>query len=749
MAKVDNRIYNLARQLCKNLPEDIPEGLLYGYIKMASMSEEALRDYLKKGGVEDVESAISEINTAKEVIDKQELDPELLKNGLQLVLMKRADDKENVKAYEDVIDDYDESTSIARLVEDAVSGIPEEELTVFKQGSKLSDIVSYSKTLPDVHTGKQKAGKSEEETEEKTSGNRKAGAERTEVSEKPWDRLKHVEPPEIYSSVLNGYLDNLKRIIPAFIEQHNEQLLWSQSLFLSIDDGYGMNTFMKALSGIYVDAGLCTSKDIETVMLKYKLSNPSNRDLKYMDWELLIKDMKKMAQNSERPDRLQRVIDIDLSKWIAELRSAPVKDYLSRLNEVNAQALFVFRVPYMEYRVVRDICSAVSDIIRVRPLSVAPADNEQMLKYMRTKAARYGFTFTPECDEILERGIVAEMNDGSFYGFTTLAQMVESILYDKIGDMVGKADQEELAQIKPDELKKYLNVVADDKTADELIAEMVGVDKIVEQVDTLINQISVQKKMSEQGKSLDRPTIHMFFTGSPGTGKTTMARIIAKKMKEAGILSKGNFYEIKGRDLCGEYIGETTPKTCGYCRMAYGSVLFIDEAYELFTSSDNTRDYGREAITALIAEMENHRDDMCVIMAGYTEEMKTLLESNPGLKSRVRTMIEFPNYSRSELEEIYFRMLEDNFAYDDSFKKAVHDYFDGLSDEVIDNKAFANGRFVRNLYENTWGIAAIRSEFDEEGRIKLLATDFTSATENTDASSAEAPRRRQMGFGTF
>ena len=315
--------------------------------------------------------------------------------------------------------------------------------------------------------------------------------------------------------------------------------------------------------------------------------------------------------------------------------------------------------------------------------------------------------------------------------------------------MVGKADQEKLAQIKPDELKRYLNVVADDKTADELIAEMVGVDKIVEQVDTLINQISVQKKMSEQGKSLDRPTIHMFFTGSPGTGKTTMARIIAKKMKEAGILSKGNFYEIKGRDLCGEYIGETTPKTCGYCRMAYGSVLFIDEAYELFTSSDNTRDYGREAITALIAEMENHRDDMCVIMAGYTQEMKTLLESNPGLKSRVRTTIEFPNYSRSELEEIYFRMLEDNFAYDDSFKKAVHDYFDGLSDEIIDNKAFANGRFVRNLYENTWGIAAIRSEFDEDGRIRLLATDFTSATENTDASSAEAPKRRQMGFGAF
>ena len=749
MAKVENRIYNLARQLCKNLPEDIPEGLLYGYIKMASMSEEALRDYLKKGGVEDVESAISEINTAKEVIDKQELDSELLKNGLQLVLMKRANDEENVKAYADVIDDYDESTSMTRLVEDAVSGIPEEELTVFKQGSKLSDIVSYSKTLPDVQTGKQKAGRTEEETEEKPSKGSKAGADSTAGPEKPWDRLKRVEPPEIYSSVLNGYLDNLKRIIPAFVEQHNEQLLWSQSLFLSIDDGYGLTTFMKALSGIYIDAGLCTSKDIDNVMLKYKLRNPGNRDIKYVDWERLIDDMKNLSRNSERQDRLQRIIDIDLSKWIGELRSAPVKDYLIRLNEVNAQALFVFRVPYMEYRVVRDICSAVSDIIRVRPLAVAPADNEHMLKYMRTKAARYGYTFTPECNEILERGIVAEMNDGSFYGFTTLAQMVESILYDKIGDMVGKADQEKLAQIKPDELKKYLNVAADDKTADELIAGMVGVDKIVEQVDTLINQISVQKKMSEQGKSLDRPTIHMFFTGSPGTGKTTMARIIAKKMKEAGILSKGNFYEIKGRDLCGEYIGETTPKTCGYCRMAYGSVLFIDEAYELFTSSDNTRDYGREAITALIAEMENHRDDMCVIMAGYTKEMKTLLESNPGLKSRVRTTIEFPNYSRAELEEIFFRMLEDNFAYDDSFKKAVHDYFDELPDEIIDNKAFANGRFVRNLYENTWGIAAIRSEFDEDGRIKLLATDFTSATENTDASSAEAPKRRQMGFGAF
>ena len=155
---------------------------------------------------------------------------------------------------------------------------------------------------------------------------------------------------------------------------------------------------------------------------------------------------------------------------------------------------------------------------------------------------------------------------------------------------------------------------------------------------------------------MERPCIHMRFVGNPGTGKTTVARIIGKILKEKGVLRIGNFYEYAGRDFCGRYVGETAPKTASICRDAYGSVLFIDEAYSLYRGDDNSRDYGREALDTLIAEMENHRNDFVVIMAGYTDDMDKLMAGNMGLASRMPYTIEFPNFTREQLYEIFESM---------------------------------------------------------------------------------------------
>lgn len=725
---VNNKLYNFVKSYSKNLPEEVPEGILYGYIKIVSMSDDDLARALKNKGF-DVETTTKELKSACEVLKNHDLDIDLLKAGLQLVLPKRADDIMVKLEYGTTVMGYDDSVTMKTIIEDVVGVLPEGELKAFSTGSSLSDIAAYIKTLPKDNAGTE--GESEDRSDDGPRG-------------------KNGDPIEIYSDVLAGYLDNLKKIIPHFGEDGKQDLLWSQSLLLSIDDGYGVTTFIRELTRLYTDSHLCFDTDMNYTMWKYRIDDNGGRENRFADWDVLMEALKKLSQHSARDNKLHHIIEVDLSKWTTELRTAKIKEYLGKLNEMNSMILFVFRIPYMEHRIVSDIARALSDVIRVRPLIVSPASNDQMIRYMRRKAAGYGYTFASDCDDVLERGIVAEKNDGSFYGFNTLKQMVESILYDRISDEAMSRASAADKEITAEEVKRYLNISYDDKTADELIAGMVGVKPIIEQVETLINQIKVQQQMSEQGKSLERPTIHMVFTGSPGTGKTTIARIIAKKMKEAGILSKGNFYEIKGRDLCGQYIGETTPKTCGYCRSAYGSVLFIDEAYELYRSAPDSKDYGREAITALIAEMENHRDDMCVIMAGYTEEMKTLLESNPGLKSRIRTTIEFPNYNREELEGIYFNMIGEAFDYDDEFKAAVHDYFSGLEDEVIEDKTFANGRFVRNLYENTWGVAALRSEFDENGRLKLRASDFTSATDKTDVQgTVDEFKRRPMGFGAF
>ena len=746
---VENRIYNLAKQLCKNLPEAIPEGILYGYIKMTSMNADALKDYLKKGGVPDVEEAVKELTAAKETLEKRELDVELLKTGLQLVINKLSSNPADTESYSKVVDGYDESTSVTKLIDDALDNIPEEELAVFKQGSKLADVVAYTKTMAAAPASEAAPGGTvSEDGAEQPDADAGTEADNTGADEGK-ERTGEEEVEELYSDVLSGYIDNLKKIIPAFKKNGNKNLLWSQSLLVSIDEGFGLTTFMKAMVRAYKDEGLYTKPVIRDGVFKRKLRDIGDPDNRYADWNILIDDLRKITMYSINKSELIMVVDIDISEWINELGSARIKEYLTKINQLDPRLVFIFRIPYMEHTIVNSIRADLSDVINVSPLIVPSDGSEKMLKYMRKKAEGYGYTFSPECDDILEQGIVAEKNDGSFHGYNTLSKMVDAIIYDRICEEADSPEKENSKEITADELKRYLNVSVDERSADEQLSDMIGVKYIVDQIDELINQIKVQQQMAAKGMSLDRPTIHMIFTGSPGTGKTTIARIIAKKMKEEGILSKGNFYEIKGRDLCGRYIGETTPKTTALCRAAYGSVLFIDEAYELFRGGDNPRDYGREAITALIAEMENHRDDMCVIMAGYTDEMNKLMESNPGLKSRVRSTLEFKNYSRSELEEIFYTMVGDTFDYDDSFKDTVHEYFDNLDEEMLSDKTFSNGRFVRNLYENTWGIAALRMEFDEDGRLKLKSSDFTAAADKTDAKGTDEPKRRPMGFGAF
>jgi len=240
----------------------------------------------------------------------------------------------------------------------------------------------------------------------------------------------------------------------------------------------------------------------------------------------------------------------------------------------------------------------------------------------------------------------------------------------------------------------------------------------------------------------------MMFTGNPGTGKTTVARILAQLMKEEGVLRKGYFYEITGRSLCGRYVGETAPKTSTYCRDAYGSVLFIDEAYSL--NQGEGRDYGKEAVQTLIAEMENHRDDFCVIMAGYKDEMMQLLEVNPGLESRIPYVIDFPNYGREELEQIFFSMVNGNLAYEEGLKETVHNFFQSIPDEIMEDKTFSNARLVRNLFERAWGKAAYRRNLSGQQEFVILREDLISATEEDEFKKLlEKDRgRKHIGFVT-
>ena len=173
--------------------------------------------------------------------------------------------------------------------------------------------------------------------------------------------------------------------------------------------------------------------------------------------------------------------------------------------------------------------------------------------------------------------------------------------------------------------------------------------------------------------------MHMKFLGAPGTGKTTVARILGKALKEEGLLEKGNFFEYRGRDLCGQYIGQTATITKDICRKAYGSVLFIDEAYSLYKGKDNERDYGKEAVVTLMTEMENHPNDLLLIFAGYDDEMDMLMEANPGLSSRLPFTIRFDNYSSEELYHIFETMATKDFECEKALLDEAKKYFTTLT----------------------------------------------------------------------
>ncbi|HAM69415.1 MAG TPA: hypothetical protein DCP68_07365, partial [Ruminococcus sp.] len=174
---------------------------------------------------------------------------------------------------------------------------------------------------------------------------------------------------------------------------------------------------------------------------------------------------------------------------------------------------------------------------------------------------------------------------------------------------------------------------------------------------------------------------------------------------------------------------------------------FIDEAYSLYRDDGFSKaDYGREAIDTLVAEMENHRADLMVIMAGYPDDMEKLMNGNVGLKSRMPFMLEFPNYSRQQLADIFMSMTEKSFAHDEAFTEAVNSYFAGLSDEMMNAKDFSNARFSRNLYERTWGKAALRCQMQQIACDTLTAEDFALAIADKEFNNVLDQKKRTIGF---
>lgn len=247
---------------------------------------------------------------------------------------------------------------------------------------------------------------------------------------------------------------------------------------------------------------------------------------------------------------------------------------------------------------------------------------------------------------------------------------------------------------------------------DELDRELIGLAPVKQRIRETAALLLVDRARRDLGLAHETPTLHMSFTGNPGTGKTTVALKMAGLLHRLGYVRKGHLVSVTRDDLVGQYIGHTAPKTKEVLKKAMGGVLFIDEAYYLY-KPDNERDYGQEAIEILLQVMENNRDDLVVIMAGYADRMDRFFAANPGFRSRIAHHIEFPDYTGEELGRISDSMLEtQNYRFDEAGRAAMEEYIHLRREQPH----FANARSIRNALDRAKLRQANRL-FEAQGKV--------------------------------
>lgn len=269
----------------------------------------------------------------------------------------------------------------------------------------------------------------------------------------------------------------------------------------------------------------------------------------------------------------------------------------------------------------------------------------------------------------------------------------------------------------------------------QLDNDLVGLAPVKQRIREIAAFLVVSKARQQLGIESAAPSLHMCFTGNPGTGKTTVALRMAEILHRLGYVRKGHVVSVTRDDLVGQYIGHTAPKTREILKKAMGGVLFIDEAYYLYRP-ENERDYGQEAIEILLQVMENNRDDLVVILAGYKDRMENFFQSNPGMSSRIAHHIDFPDYGQAELIEIAKKMVATmQYELDDGALKAMAEYIEYRQKQPH----FANARSIRNALD--------RARLRHANRVFELAASSASNPTAKDLSTiAEADIRASRVF---
>lgn len=354
--------------------------------------------------------------------------------------------------------------------------------------------------------------------------------------------------------------------------------------------------------------------------------------------------------------------------------------------------------------------------------------DSELLEIAKGQAEDNHYTLTEEAEKAFLVKINQEKVSPQFANARAVRNIMESAMRERAYRLSDRPlTEEDLVILEPydfgiDPKQLFGN---DIKDLMGQLDSLVGLHDVKAQVKSILNYVRAEKRREELGHAINDLSLHMVFNGNPGTGKTTIARLISKILKSIGVLKRGHMIEVTRDDLVGQYVGQTGPKTLEKIKEAYGGVLFIDEAYSLYSGSDN--DFGYEAISTLIKEMEDNRDKLVVIMAGYPHEMEKMLSMNSGIRSRMSYTVDFPDYSSEELLEIFLMgAKQQGFILTEEAKQTVQAVFETAYQKR--DRHFGNARSARSLFEKAKLQQSNRLALDEEADLfTILAEDILKA----------------------
>ena len=520
----------------------------------------------------------------------------------------------------------------------------------------------------------------------------------------------------------------LMAVAPKLTEKQLTEVLQSRAYLFSIDAGCGISTAVALLTRVIVEEKLA-----EAARMPIEIVVPGT--LTPETGEHIVKLLGQVGN---------RVVCLDITAWITRGRTPEFLELLLKLYDLRDSLTFVFRVPYMEQSVISEIGDALGDVFSVRTVVFTPLLSEHMAELAEERLGDAGMEADADAKHLFSVRIAEEKSDGRFYGIRTVERIVDEMIYDKIrAGSPGK-------MVTRDDLAGFVRYDDTDPsvTAAEEMDGLAGMAPVLDQLRTIMVEIQRNRKAAGEGKEELRP-MNMRFSGNPGTGKTTVARILGRFFRENGLLSRGYFLEHTGADFLGQYPGSASTQAMQICSDAAGSVLYIDELGALaeeFPEEDGGS--AREAADTLASQMAASRGSMAVILAGTESELDALLKADPALEREIPFTVTFPDYTEEQLSEIFLRMVRrDGKTAGNGLDEAVRAYFLELPEKIRGAKDFSNARYVRNLYEKTVSKTIARTRIDHSDRKTILASDFGLACgENMRELNRKQTAHRKIGF---